>query len=114
MEGMQFGIGDAAIDKVWNSSKLYCRICDVRIKLNRLGEQFTSMKNIRNGIQLKSRKQQKRDAELGLIIDEMDRAMWSANKEYVASMPEHILTPNMNAALCKFQDYCARYYGKKS
>lgn len=67
------------------------------------------MKTIR-----KSKKQQALEAELGLIIDEMGRAMWNANKEYIALAPENLVTPNMNAALCKFQDYCARNYAQKS
>jgi hypothetical protein len=61
----------------------------------------------------KTLKEQRRDGELGLIIDEMGRAMWNANKEYIAGS-DSPLTPNMNNALCKFQDYCARYYGKKA
>jgi hypothetical protein len=61
----------------------------------------------------KSRTQQSLDGELGLIIDQMGLAMWNANKEYIASS-ESPLTANMNAALCKFQDYCMRYYGKKA
>lgn len=61
----------------------------------------------------KSKQEQARDAELGLIIDEMGRAMWSANKEYIASS-DSPLTLAMNTALCQFQDYCARYYGKKA
>lgn len=56
----------------------------------------------------KSKKDQKRDAELGLIIDEMGQAMWRANRSYIASAPEHLLTPSMNLALCKFQDFCIR------
>ncbi len=59
-------------------------------------------------------KEQKRAAELGQIIDEMGQAMWNANPEYIASAPERLLTPNMNKALCKFQDYCVRYYGQKT
>jgi hypothetical protein len=62
---------------------------------------------------IKSKKQQRLDAELGLIIDHMANAMWNANPEYIATH-ESPLTDNMNSALCEFQDYCARYYGKKA
>ncbi len=65
-------------------------------------------------MQTRSRKQQRIAAELGGIIDEMGQAMWSANKAYVATAPDHVLTPRMNEVLCKFQDYCVRYYGQKS
>jgi hypothetical protein len=59
----------------------------------------------------KARTQQSLDGELGLIIDEMGRAMWNANKEAIANgLP---LTLNMSDALTKFQDYCMRYYAKK-
>jgi len=57
-------------------------------------------------------KERRIDGELGLIIDEMGRAMWDANKEAIANgLP---LTGNMSLALAKFQDYCMRYYGKKA
>ena len=60
----------------------------------------------------KTMKQQKLDGELGLIIDEMGRAMWNANKEAIANgLP---LTMSMSDALAKFQDYCMRHYGKKA
>jgi hypothetical protein len=61
----------------------------------------------------KTLKEQRREGELGLIIDEMGRAMWNANKEYIAGH-DVPLTASMNDALCKFQDYCIRYYGKKA
>lgn len=57
----------------------------------------------------KSRTQQSLNGELRLIIEEMGRAMWNANKAYVANS-ESPLTINMNIALCKFQDYCKRYH----
>ena len=60
----------------------------------------------------KSLKQQKLDGELGLIIDEMGRAMWSANKEAIAN--GMMFTPNMEAALAKFHWYCKEHYGKKA
>jgi len=62
-------------------------------------------------MKIKSRRQQCIDAELGLIIDEMGLAMWNADKQYIARS-EAPLTLNMNAALCKFQNYCVKYYGK--
>ena len=74
------------------------------------------MKSVLAGVKPMKRnslKQQRLNAELGTIIDEMGRAMWNANKEYIATS-ESPLTLNMNAALCKFQDFCARHYGKKS
>jgi hypothetical protein len=65
-------------------------------------------------VRLKSLKQQKLDGELGLIIDEFGRAMWNANKEYIAQSYSVVpLTLSMHAALSKFQDYCQKYYGKK-
>lgn len=62
----------------------------------------------------KTLEEQQRDGELGLIIDEMGRAMWNADKKFIArSICGSSLTPNMRAALCKFQDYCVKYYDKK-
>jgi hypothetical protein len=61
----------------------------------------------------KTQRQQRLDGELGLIIDGMVQAMWNANKEYIA-MAESPITLAMNMALCRFQDYCVRYYGKKT
>jgi hypothetical protein len=63
-------------------------------------------------IKRKTLADQRRDAELGLIIDEMGRAMWNAEKDYIARTTGP-LTLNMNLALRKFQDYCVKYYGKK-
>jgi len=63
------------------------------------------------GTQLKSKKQQRLDAELGVIIDEMGRAMWAANKEYLAE--RHIaLTPHMQETLGLFLAFCEENYGK--
>lgn len=59
---------------------------------------------------IKSRKQQALDAELGLIIDEMGKAMWDADKQFINEVRP--LTTRMSMVLGKFQDYCARYYGK--
>ena len=67
----------------------------------------------KTGFRQKSEREQQIDAELGLIIDEMGKAMWDADKEYIAKS-ESPLTINMNAALCKFQNYCARYHGEKA
>jgi len=63
------------------------------------------------GTQLKSRKQQRLDAELGVIIDEMERAMWAANKKYLAE--RHIaLTSHMQETLGLFLAFCEKNYGK--
>ena len=62
---------------------------------------------------VKSRKQRSRAAELSEVIDRMVRAMWSANKKYIARSDSPI-TVNMEHALWGFYDYCVRYYGKKA
>jgi glycine cleavage system aminomethyltransferase T len=68
---------------------------------------------------VKSEKAQRLDAELGLIVDEMGRAMWNADKTYIATSMGHISaggvcpTTNMQLALAKFKDYCERHHGKK-
>lgn len=73
---------------------------------------------MKTGIVRKSKKQQALDAELGLIVDEMGRAMWNADRSYIANSLGHdsaggvCLTPNMQAALAKFKAYCHFYYGK--
>lgn len=73
---------------------------------------------MKTGIQRKSRKQQALDAELGLIIDEMGRAMWNADRSYIADSLGHAsaggvcLTANMQFALQKFKAYCELYRGK--
>jgi len=59
----------------------------------------------------KTLKEQRLDGELGLIIDEMGRAMWSANKEAIANGLQ--MTLNMSMALGKFHTFCARHYGQK-
>jgi hypothetical protein len=65
------------------------------------------------GIRLKSRKEQRLDAELGLIIDDMGKAMWNANKDYIASSRTELrLTDHMRQALWKYQEYCLEHYGK--
>jgi hypothetical protein len=62
---------------------------------------------------IKSLKDQQKDGELGLIIDEMGRAMWNADKEYIARcIGITDMTPNMRLAMDKFQDYCRRHYGR--
>jgi hypothetical protein len=64
-------------------------------------------------MKLKSKKQQALDAELGLIIDEMGKAMWGANKEYIARGTAIInITPNMRIALDKFKAFCEAHYGE--
>ena len=63
------------------------------------------------GTRLKSSKQQRLDAELGVIIDEMGKAMWAANKEYLAE--RHLVcTMHMEEVLGKFQAFCEKVYGK--
>lgn len=62
---------------------------------------------------MKRRTKQSLDGELGLIIDEMARAMWNADKEYIATrIGITAMTPNMHIALTKFQDFCGEHYGK--
>ncbi len=57
----------------------------------------------------KTKKQQRLDGELSLIIDDMARAMWNANRAYIANNPqEYPMTPNMRTAFTKFYDFCAR------
>lgn len=61
----------------------------------------------------KSKKEQRRDAELGLIIEKMERAMWNANKEYLATRISVLpLTENMRCILAEFQEHCIKHYGK--
>jgi hypothetical protein len=67
----------------------------------------------------RSLKQQRLDGELGLIIDEMGRAMWNANKEYIGQrtgiLPMTLpMTLAMRVALEKFQHFCEEHYGKKA
>ena len=64
------------------------------------------------GVVRKSKKQQALDAELGLIIDEVGRAMWSASKEYVAMYGP--TTANIRSAMYKFQAFCEEHYGEKA
>ena len=66
-------------------------------------------------MKLKSRKEQRIHAELGLIIDAFGQAMWNANKEYIGKQPacSHEngirFTPSMWRAWNKYVDFCARY-----
>jgi hypothetical protein len=53
---------------------------------------------------LKSLKQQRLDAELGLIIDEFGRAMFNADKAYIAE--RNTFTPNMHFAWLKYLNFC--------
>lgn len=53
------------------------------------------------------------DGELGLIIDEFGRAMWSANREYVVPpYSDHSFgtrfTPNMEAVWARYVEFCRR------
>lgn len=63
-------------------------------------------------MRLKSEKQQRLDAELGLIIDEMARAIYNANREWVARS-DNPLTLHMNEVLSRFQTFCQDNYGAK-
>ena len=51
------------------------------------------------------------DGELGLIINELDRAMWAADKTHVGAY--HCVTPNMLQAMHKFYFWCEENYGAK-
>jgi hypothetical protein len=65
--------------------------------------------------QKRSLKQQRLNAGLGLIIEEMGRAMWSADKTYIASsIRAHPMTINMMVALDKFKSFCEEHYGEKA
>ncbi len=61
-----------------------------------------------------TRTKQSLNGELGLIIEEFGRAMWNANKEYIARQPacSHesglYFTPSMWAAWNEYVDFCAR------
>lgn len=62
---------------------------------------------------LKSLKQQKLDAELGDIIEDMGRVMWQADKEYIArNIGVLPITLSMRMVLNRFQDFCKKNYGK--
>lgn len=66
-------------------------------------------------LKLSTLKEQRENAELGLIIDEMGRAMWNADRQYIASKRTDLsLTSNMRLALWKFQEFCMEHYGKKA
>ncbi len=55
-------------------------------------------------------KKQRINAELGRIIEEMDLAMWCADKEYIARATSVVaLTPNMRLALNKFKIFCEQH-----
>jgi hypothetical protein len=58
-------------------------------------------------IRRKTAKEQKRDAELGLIIDEFGRAMWNANKSYIATYGGR--TPSMDVAWNKYIYFCKEH-----
>lgn len=58
-----------------------------------------------------SMKQQRLNGELGLIIQEMERAMWNADKEYIARTISAVsLTVSMRQALDKFKAFCEAHY----
>lgn len=60
-------------------------------------------------------KEQRLNAELGAIVDDMGKAMWNANKEYIAICEISIvgLTINMRDVLYRYKEFCERNYGKK-
>lgn len=63
-----------------------------------------------------SLKQQRLNAELGLIIDDMGKAMWNANKEYIATANISVvgLTLHMREALSKFKEFCENHTNEKA
>lgn len=69
---------------------------------------------VRTGTQQKPRTKQSLNGELGLIIEEFSRAMWSANREYLALPPacSHEnwvkFTPRMDSAWALYIDFCQR------
>lgn len=64
-------------------------------------------------MQQRSKKDQRLNAQLGEVIDEMARAMWNANKEYIANSKTSLpLTTSMCLALYHFKDCCDKNYGK--
>ncbi len=64
------------------------------------------------GTRRKSKKQGQLDAELGLIIDEMGRAMWNSNKYFIAQTARFTL--NIELVMDKFRAYCRKYYSEKA
>ena len=67
----------------------------------------------KTGTTRKSKKQQRLDAELGEIIGEMGKAMWNADKQYIARADGlQAYTFNMLLALTKFKFFCEDHYGK--
>lgn len=63
----------------------------------------------------KAKLEKKFDGELGLIIDEMGRAMWNANRQYIAQPAgcQHEngirFTPSMQRAWALYVDFCMRH-----
>jgi hypothetical protein len=47
------------------------------------------------------------NGELGLIIDEMGQAMWTADRGYMATVEE--FTPRMKVVWAKYVSFCRRY-----
>ena len=65
----------------------------------------------RIGIVRKSKKEQRLDAELAGIIEEFARAMWNADRAYIATQIAGCaprFTPNMYQAWNKYVDFCDR------
>lgn len=61
------------------------------------------------GTKQKPRTRQSLDGELGLIIDEFGRAMWSANRDYIAHTQNSCFpsfTLNMADAWSKYIMFC--------
>lgn len=64
----------------------------------------------KTGTRLKSKEQQAVDAELGLIIDEMAKAMWAANRQYIAqSQAPLAITLHMDEVLQQFRVFCEEH-----
>ena len=60
----------------------------------------------------KARTEQQKNGELGLIIDEFGRAMWNADREYIAQQPSCAhdpamhFTASMQVAWAKYVEFC--------
>lgn len=63
-------------------------------------------------MKIKTLRQHKLDGELGLIIEEMGRAMWNANRKYIGRSLRYgdniRFTPSMLGAWNRYVDFCAR------
>lgn len=58
------------------------------------------------------RTMQQQNGELGLIVDQFGRAMWSADRKYVAETGR--LTPNMEIAWEVFVEFCKNNLNEKT